>query len=151
MENAMPLPAGTVTFLFTDIEDGGAEGVGPVPVTKLWEQHPQAMEAALARHDALAQALIPEHRGALVKHRGEGDSLFAVFARAADAVAAACALQQTLIECGMRSAECPTGTNPPLSALRIPHPALRTWNSGCAWRCTRGTPPCGRGITLGRP
>ena len=29
------LPTGTVTFLFTDIEDGGAEGVGPGPRTRL--------------------------------------------------------------------------------------------------------------------
>ena len=38
------LPTGTVTFLFTDIEGS----------TRLWEQHPEAMRAALARHDALA-------------------------------------------------------------------------------------------------
>lgn len=37
------LPTGTVTFLFTDIEGS----------TRLWEQQPEAMEAALARHDAL--------------------------------------------------------------------------------------------------
>src|SRR5947209_7698342 len=81
------LPSGTITFLFTDIEGS----------TQLWEQHPAAMEVALARHDALAAALIPQHRGTLVKSRGEGDSLFAVFARAADAVAAAGALQRALV------------------------------------------------------
>src|SRR5947209_2604482 len=80
------LPTGTITFLFTDIEGS----------TRLWEQHPEAMEAALARHDALAAAAIDQHEGHLVKHRGEGDSLFAVFARATDAVAAAVALQQAL-------------------------------------------------------
>ena len=32
-------PTGTVTFLFTDIEGS----------TKLWEQHPEAMQEALAR------------------------------------------------------------------------------------------------------
>jgi class 3 adenylate cyclase len=37
------LPSGTVTFLFTDIESS----------TRLWEHHPEAMRAALARHDAL--------------------------------------------------------------------------------------------------
>ena len=42
------LPSGTVTFLFTDIEGS----------TRLWEQDPEAMQAALARqlardgHDA---------------------------------------------------------------------------------------------------
>jgi predicted ATPase/class 3 adenylate cyclase len=78
------LPTGTVTFLFTDIEGS----------TRLWEQHPQAMEAALTRHDALAIQVLAQHGGTLVKHRGEGDSLFAVFPRALDAVAAAAALQQ---------------------------------------------------------
>ena len=37
------IPTGTVTFLFTDIEGS----------TKLWEAQPEAMQAALARHDAL--------------------------------------------------------------------------------------------------
>src|SRR5262249_13459579 len=32
-----------------------------------------------------------------IKSRGEGDSLFAVFARATDAVAAACTLQQVFV------------------------------------------------------
>ena len=80
------LPTGTITFLFTDIEGS----------TRLWEQHPEAMEAALARHDALAAAAIDQHEGHLVKHRGEGDSLFAVFARATDAVAAALEFQRGL-------------------------------------------------------
>lgn len=80
----MNLPIGTVTFLFTDIEGS----------TRLWEQHPQAMREALARHDALAAAIIHQQRGTLVKSRGEGDSLFCVFAQATQAIAAACALQQ---------------------------------------------------------
>jgi predicted ATPase/class 3 adenylate cyclase len=80
------LPTGTVTFLFTDIEGS----------TRLWEQHPEAMEAALARHDALAAAIVQQHAGTLVKQRGEGDSLFAVFTRATDAVDAATALQRAL-------------------------------------------------------
>jgi len=46
---------------------------------------------ALTRHDALAATLIRQHEGHLVKHRGEGDSLFAVFPRSVDAVAAAVA------------------------------------------------------------
>src|SRR5215472_15887251 len=40
-------PSGTVTFLFTDIEGS----------TALWERWPDAMKAALARHDALRMAL----------------------------------------------------------------------------------------------
>jgi class 3 adenylate cyclase len=81
------LPTGTVTFLFTDIEGS----------TRLWEQHPEAMQTALARHDALVTDCIQQHRGVVIKSRGEGDSFFAVFARATDAVSAACALQRALL------------------------------------------------------
>src|SRR4029453_5832928 len=49
--------------------------------------------AAVPRHEALAAEIIARHDGVLVKRRGEGDSLFAVFARAADPLAAACAPQ----------------------------------------------------------
>lgn len=75
----MPLPTGTVTFLFTVLEGS----------TRLWEEHADQMQPTLARHDALAAEIIGRHGGALVKSRGEGDSRFAVFARATDAVAAA--------------------------------------------------------------
>ena len=81
------LPSGIVTFLFTDIEGS----------TQLWQQHPDAMGAALARHDALLTAGIEQHGGLVVKSRGEGDSFFVVFPRAADAVAAAGRIQQMLL------------------------------------------------------
>ena len=80
------LPTGTVTFLFTDVEGS----------TRLWEHYPAAMRRALARHDTLIEDVVAEHGGVLVRPRGEGDSRFAVFARATDAVAAAAALQQAL-------------------------------------------------------
>ena len=64
------LPTGTVTFLMTDIEGS----------TQLWEQAPEAMHAALARHDALIATLVGQHDGIVVKRRGEGDSHFGVFA-----------------------------------------------------------------------
>src|SRR5262249_45739413 len=87
LEATMPdLPTGTVTFLLTDIERS----------THLWEQHPEAMPAALARHEVLVSEVVQEHGGVVVKSRGEGDSLFAAFARAVDAVVAAGALQQVL-------------------------------------------------------
>ena len=54
-------PTGTVTFLFTDIEGS----------TRLWEQHPEAMGAALARHDALLGAAIAAHRGYVFKTVGD--------------------------------------------------------------------------------
>jgi predicted ATPase/DNA-binding SARP family transcriptional activator len=78
--------ASTLTFLLTDVEGS----------TRLWLQDLEAMRQALARHDALVAAVIQQHHGLLVKQRGEGDSLFAVFARATDAVAAALALQRAL-------------------------------------------------------
>ena len=79
-------PTGTITFLFTDVERS----------SRLWERSPEAMRAALTRHDALAAGLVDAHDGLLIKSRGEGDSLFAVFASAPDAVRAACTFQQAL-------------------------------------------------------
>ena len=78
------LPSGTVTFLFTDIEGSTAR----------WEHQPEAMRAALARHDALLRAAIHEHGGHVVKTMG--DAFHAVFARAPDAVAAAVDAQRRL-------------------------------------------------------
>ena len=78
------LPSGTVTLLFTDIQGS----------TALWERDRAVMQTALARHDALVEQVIAEHGGHVVRPRGEGDSRFAVFARATDAVGAAAALQQ---------------------------------------------------------
>jgi LuxR family maltose regulon positive regulatory protein len=78
------LPTGTVAFLFTDIEGS----------TQLWEQHPQAMPTALARHDTIVQAAIHTHSGVVFKT--VGDSIHAVFARTGDALEAALAAQRGL-------------------------------------------------------
>ncbi len=78
------LPEGTLTFCFTDIEGS----------TQLWEQHPQAMPAALARHDAILHALITAHHGVVFKT--VGDSAHAVFSTAPDALNAALACQRAL-------------------------------------------------------
>ncbi len=80
-------PAGTVTLMFTDIEGS----------TALWEAHPGEMRVALARHDEIASSIISQSEGTIVKSRGEGDSLFAVFPLATDAARAACALQAALL------------------------------------------------------
>jgi hypothetical protein len=77
-------PTGTVTHLFTDIEGS----------TGLWEQHPEAMSAALARHDAILRETILAHAGHVVKSTGDG--FYAVFPTAPDALAAAVAAQQVL-------------------------------------------------------
>src|SRR5690349_15742045 len=73
------LPAGTVTFLLTDIEGS----------TRLWEAVPEAMEVALERHNRLITGAVEDHGGTVVTSRGEGDSFFAVFPSAAAAVEAA--------------------------------------------------------------
>ena len=80
------LPAGTITFLLTDIQGS----------TRLWETVPEAMEVALERHDHLLAEVIEGHGGAVVTSRGEGDSFFAVFASAVAAVEAAGACQLRL-------------------------------------------------------
>jgi class 3 adenylate cyclase len=80
------LPRGTVTFLLTDVEGSSA----------LWEQDAEAMHTALARHDALFEHAVAAHRGIHIRPRGEGDSRFAVFAGALDAVSAAMAFQRAL-------------------------------------------------------
>ena len=81
------LPSGLITYLFTDIEGS----------TQLWQQHPDPMRVVMARHDALLNVGIEQHGGLVVKSRGEGDSFFAVFVRASDAVASASTIQQMLL------------------------------------------------------
>ena len=80
------LPAGTVTFLLTDIEGS----------TRLWETVPDAMEVALGKHNHLVTDVIQKHRGVVVTSRGEGDSFFAVFSSAVSAVEAAGTCQRRL-------------------------------------------------------
>jgi class 3 adenylate cyclase len=58
----MQASPGVVTFLFTDIEGS----------TRLWEQEPERMRPALARHDAIAKAAVERHHGAIVKMAGDG-------------------------------------------------------------------------------
>ena len=70
-------PSGTVTFLFTDLEGS----------TRLWEEHPDAMRDALARHDAILREAVEAHGGYVVKTTGDG--VHAVFVTAPDAVGAA--------------------------------------------------------------
>src|SRR5215472_14725357 len=80
------LPAGTVTFLLTDIEGS----------TRLWEIVPEAMEVALEAHNRLVTGAVEAHGGVVVTSRGEGDSFFAVFPSAVSAVEAAGACQLAL-------------------------------------------------------
>ncbi len=79
-------PTGVVTFLFTDIEGS----------TSLWDQHPDAMQAALARHDRILRHAIESSGGRIVKSTGDG--AYAVFAAANPALAACLAAQRLLQE-----------------------------------------------------
>ena len=78
-------PTGTVTFLFTDIEGS----------TKLWERDAQAMQAALARHDAVLRSAIEERGGYVFKT--VGDAFCAAFPTTPDALEAALGAQRGLL------------------------------------------------------
>lgn len=78
------LPFGIVTFLFTDIEGS----------TKLWQQFPDAMPAALARHHALLRYAIEAHDGYVFQIIG--DAFCAAFANAIDALESALDAQRAL-------------------------------------------------------
>ena len=85
-------PSGTVTFLFTDIEGS----------TRLWHTAPDAMRAALGRHDEILQTVVREHDGWVFSSGGDGIGV--AFARPG-AVAAAVAAQRRWWErCGRRPA-----------------------------------------------
>ena len=66
------LPVGTVTFLFTDLEGS----------TRLWQEHPDSMKGALARHDEILHDVVASHEGHVVKTTGDG--VHAAFADAAE-------------------------------------------------------------------
>jgi class 3 adenylate cyclase len=85
-EEASSLPDGIVTFLMTDVAES----------TSLWLQARSSMYSAMLRHDALLAAAIESNGGTVLKERGEGDSFFAVFPRATDAVVAAVEAQRLL-------------------------------------------------------
>jgi class 3 adenylate cyclase len=87
VETANSLPDGIVTFLMTDV----------VESTVLWIHSRAQMYAAMRRHDQLLSAAIESNGGIVIKERGEGDSFFAVFLRATDAVVAALDAQKALL------------------------------------------------------
>jgi predicted ATPase/class 3 adenylate cyclase/DNA-binding CsgD family transcriptional regulator len=81
-----PLPAGTVTFLLTDVEGS----------SRHWDSDPGAASVALARREEIIRASTRRHGGALPIEQGEGDSSVSVFARASDAAACALDIQRSL-------------------------------------------------------
>ncbi len=77
-------PSGTVTFLFTDIEGS----------TRLWQEQPQAMAIAQARHDAILREAIESNNGSVFQL--VGDSFAAAFRNAWDGLCAALSAQRGL-------------------------------------------------------
>ena len=77
-------PAGTVTFLFTDIENS----------TRLAREHPESWEAAKSRHHAILHEAIEQNDGFVFQIIG--DAFCAAFHKAGDALKAAIKAQQDL-------------------------------------------------------
>jgi predicted ATPase/class 3 adenylate cyclase len=77
-----------VTLLLTDIEGS----------TRLWETEADVMTQTLVLHDTICDDVVRRHGGRIIKPRGEGDSLFAVFDVVASALEAAVAIQVALAD-----------------------------------------------------
>jgi class 3 adenylate cyclase len=78
------IPAGTVTFLFTDIEGS----------TKLAQAHPDLWESLRERHHAILQSAIDAHDGYVFQIIG--DAFCAAFHTAKDGLKAALDAQRKL-------------------------------------------------------
>jgi len=85
MGSGQALPSGTVTFLFTDIEGS----------TRLTKALGDKYEQVLAEHQGILRAAFAEHNGHEVDT--QGDSFFAAFTRARDAINCAVAAQRELM------------------------------------------------------
>jgi predicted ATPase/class 3 adenylate cyclase len=81
-----PVPADTVTFMFTDIEGS----------TALWEHDGARMSEAVSAHDELARSVVESRHGSVVKTTGDG--IHAAFDDPLDALAAATDLQLALAD-----------------------------------------------------
>ena len=77
-------PTETLTFLFTAIEGS----------TRLWEDHPTDMRAALSRHDEILRTAFEQRFGHVFATGGDGFAV--VFSRPQDAVDAAVHAQRAL-------------------------------------------------------
>jgi class 3 adenylate cyclase len=105
------LPRGTVTLLLADVEGS----------TRLWENHPDEMTAAVAHLDRTVAHIVATHSGVRPVEQGEGDSFVVAFTRASDAVACALQLQRAPLApsgcaSGCTPARCSCATTPTTSA-----------------------------------
>ncbi|MEM7288270.1 MAG: adenylate/guanylate cyclase domain-containing protein [Actinomycetota bacterium] len=101
------LPAGHITFLFTDLEGS----------TALWEGRPQDMEAAVAEHDARLRQCLARHDGYVFTTAG--DSFAVAFSEPGEAVHAALAIQAVLdTPCAGIDLRCRIGIHTGAASLR---------------------------------
>ncbi len=62
--------------------------------TSKWQDHPQAMSAALLRHNELFDRIVGEHQGRIWKQKGEGDSMVVEFGSPLEAARCAVEIQR---------------------------------------------------------
>ena len=112
----MPLPRGTVTFLFTDIEGS----------TRLLQELGDEYAEMLAGHQHALREEFVRHGG--VEVGTHGDAFFVVFAKASDALAAAAAAREALgdgpirVRMGLHTGE-PTVTDEGYVGIDVHHAA----------------------------
>jgi len=90
-EPLLRLPEGTVSCLLADIEGS----------VRSWQEDPDGMREAISVYDNIVEEAITKRRGARPKDQGEGDSFFAAFSRASDAVECALEIQLALTKLDM--------------------------------------------------
>jgi len=76
----------TLVLVLTDVQGS----------TRLWQDEPEAMDAAMRRHHAILHAAVAEHDGWRPVDQGEGDAVFAAFRSGTAAAAAVVDVQRRL-------------------------------------------------------
>lgn len=80
------IPSGTITFLFTDIENS----------TEQWEKYPKEMNRAVITHDILLKGIIESNKGYIFKT--VGDEFCVAFEKPLDALFTAIRCQENLLK-----------------------------------------------------
>jgi class 3 adenylate cyclase len=76
----------TLVLLLTDVQGS----------TRLWQDEPSAMDAAMRRHHEIVHGAVTAHGGFRPVDQGEGDAVFAAFRSASEALAAVVQVQREL-------------------------------------------------------